>query len=387
MGATLKAFFQKPTTIIGIAAAIMFQLIFSIVWMTGYSGVTDNTSKLSIAIVNEDAGFGKPVAERLQANLPFAVRTESSLEEAKRKLNERETHLVLLIPADFSQRLQSPGQKGELQYWINESNPALIKSIMTGVSASVTAMVNKEAVAAGAQTAFRQMNVPAEQAQNLAQGLAEKVTASVQSTNPVSGMNNQMVPMMLVLASYVGAMILSMNLQQSSVMMGSKIGRWSKFAARAAINGIAAVLTSLVGASFVLMLGGQAEHGFWALWGFLALTLLTFLFFSQTFLLLLGNGGMALNIVALSAQLVSSGAMVPRELLSGFYYKLGEFLPATYAVEGGMNLLFGGPGVSGAALGLVLILSASFAAGLLITALRKEKAAPSAEPARAQLAH
>jgi YhgE/Pip-like protein len=374
MGNALKAFLQKTPTKIGIATAIMFQLIFSIVWMTGYDGVSNNTSHLKIAIVNEDAGLGKQIAEQIGSGLPFQVSVEASVDEARQKLNDRDVQMVMHIPADFSKRLQTPGQKSELQYWVNESNPAMIKSVMSGVAANVTAAVNKQAVAAGAQAVLTQMNVPAAQAQSTAEALSEKVTANVQSTNPVTGMNNQMVPMMLVLASFVGSMIMGMNLQQASVMIGPKVARWHKFAARGVLNVAAAVVTALVGSSFVMLLGGQSAHGFMALWGFETLCLLAFMFFSQLFLLLLGNAGMLLNIIMLSAQLVSSGAMVPRELLSDFYYDLGRFLPATYAVEGNMNLLFGGPGMGGAAAGLVTVMLCSIAIGLLITALRKEKA-------------
>jgi uncharacterized phage infection (PIP) family protein YhgE len=97
------------------------------------------------------------------------------------------------------------------------------------------------------------------------------------------------------------------------------------------------------------------------------------MFFAQIFLLLFGNAGMLFNIVVLSAQLVSSGAMVPRELLSDFYHGLSLYLPATYAVQGNMNLLFGGPSVAGPSWGLLMIMLASVAVGVVITALKKER--------------
>ncbi|WP_445506119.1 hypothetical protein [Niallia sp. 03190] len=53
------ALLRQPTTIIGVVVAFMFQIIFSIVWMTGYNGITDNTKNLIIAIVNEDQGLGR----------------------------------------------------------------------------------------------------------------------------------------------------------------------------------------------------------------------------------------------------------------------------------------------------------------------------------------
>lgn len=75
----------------------------------------------------------------------------------------------------------------------------------------------------------------------------------------------------------------------------------------------------------VVALGGHVEKGFMALWSFESLFLLTFAFVAQMFLTLFGNAGMLFNIAMLSLQLVSSGAIVPRELLSNFYHSLSNF--------------------------------------------------------------
>ncbi len=371
----LRAFLKRPTTIVGIATALMFQLIFSLVWMTGYDGITDNASHLKISIVNEDSTVGKQISANLQQTLPFQLQAVTSLEDAKHQLDKREVQMVLYIPSEFTKQLQTSGQKGQLQYWINESNPAMIKSMMQSVAASVTANVNKEAIGAGAEAILVQMNTPAAQAKGIAQGLAEKVTADMHYINPVSNMSNQMIPMMMVLASYVGSMIMAMNIQQSSLQIGTAFTRMQKFTARAIINVVSAVGIALIGSSLVLLLGGHAVKGFLVMWGFQTLFLMCFMFFAQIFLLLFGNAGMLFNIVVLSAQLVSSGAMVPRELLSDFYHGLSLYLPATYAVQGNMNLLFGGPSVAGPSWGLLMIMLASVAVGVVITTLKKERSA------------
>jgi uncharacterized phage infection (PIP) family protein YhgE len=79
---------------------------------------------------------------------------------------------------------------------------------------------------------------------------------------------------------------------------------------------------------------------------------------------------MLFNIILLSVQLVTSGAMVPRELLSGFYRRVSDFLPATYAVEGNMNLMFGGPGLANSSWALVWIMLASIVLGVFAVAIR-----------------
>ncbi|SDE41405.1 YhgE/Pip N-terminal domain-containing protein [Paenibacillus sp. UNCCL117] len=373
----LRAYFKKPATIIGIVTAMMFQIIFSLIWMTGYNGITDHTGQLSIAVVNEDQGAGQKLGEQLAASLPFKITAGLNLEEAQAMLERREVQMVLHVPADFSKRLQSQGQQAELAYTINESNPMMIKSMMQSVASGITATAGKQATVQGTEVVLKQANVPAAQAQAIAQGVADKVTSTIAYTNPVAGMNNQMVPMMLVLASYVGSMIMGMNLQQATMMLGTGISRWSKFGARVLINVGSSVLIALVGTSLVIAMGGQHAGGFVSLWLFQALFLLTFMFFSQMFLIVFGMAGMLFNIAMLSVQLVSSGAMVPRELLGSFYHALSEYLPATYAVNGGMNLLFGGPSVGGEAQMLAVILVVCAGVGLAATALRKEAPQPS----------
>ncbi|NUU62078.1 YhgE/Pip domain-containing protein [Paenibacillus agri] len=368
----LKAYLKKPATIVGVVMLLMFQVIFSIIWMTGYKGINENTTKLSIAIVNEDQGAGAKISEQLASSLPFHMVTGMNLEEAKGSLERREVQMVLQVPADFSQQLQSQGQQAELRYTINESNPMMIKSVMQSVAAQITATVGKQVTIQGTEAVLKQANVPAAQAQGIAQGVVDKVNANMTFTNPVQGMNNQMVPMMMVLASFVGAMIMGMNFQQATDMIGPGISKWSKFGARVVINVSSAIVVSLIGSSLIAGLGGQHAGGFISVWLFQALFLLTFMFFAQMFLIVFGMAGMLFNMTLLSLQLVSSGAMVPRELLSGFYQGLGHYLPATYAVDGLMNLLFGGPSVVSDVLLLVAILAASLFVSLAATGLRKQ---------------
>ncbi|WP_424767981.1 YhgE/Pip domain-containing protein [Paenibacillus sp. sgz302251] len=370
----LQAFMKRPTTWVGIITAFMFQVIFSVIWMTGYNGVTDRVDQLRIAVVNEDQQMGLSITSGFLQNLPFDMQQADSLDSAKQQLDERELQMVVFIPADFTQKAMEEGGTASIQYFINESNPALIKSIMSGAAAQMTAEVNRQAVAGGVQTVLGNMSLPTEQIAAAAQSLSQRVTADIQSTNVVNGMNNQMVPMMMVLASYVGAMIMGMNLEQSSMAISATVGRWRRFGARTIINVAAAVLVSLVGSSLLALFGGQMEQGFLHLWLFQMLFMLTFIFVSQMFLYLFGMAGMLFNIMLLSAQLVSSGAIVPRELLSDFYTKLSAALPATYAVDGNMNILFGGPSVGADAAGLAIIGIIAAAVSFLAVGMKRQAA-------------
>lgn len=338
----MSTLLKSPQMKVGIAAALMFQVIFSLIWMTAYNGVNDRVGHFKIAVVNEDQGMGKVLLEELQAKLPFAMDSYGASGEAMNALEQREVQMVMTIPSDFSAKLQKPGEAAVLDYRINGSNAAMVKSVMESAAGTVTQMVGKTASLQGTEKVLQEMNMPEEQAVQTALALTGKVESRVETVHPVEGMNNQMVPMMLVLASYVGAMIMGMNMQQAVMTAGKQLSRIGLFGARIMINVGAAFVISLVGTTLVYSLGGQFEQGFAAFWLFQCSFVLTFLFFSQMFLILFGMAGMLFNITVLSLQLVTSGALVPRQLLSSFYSTLGDYLPATYAVEGLMNIQFGG---------------------------------------------
>ncbi|GFZ78466.1 hypothetical protein GCM10008018_24930 [Paenibacillus marchantiophytorum] len=377
MKQAISEFLKQGTTKVGIITAITFQLLFSIIWMTGYAGVSDNTGNLKIAIVNEDQAMGGKIVQNLQANLPFKSEVIASNEQAQQMLDDREVQMVMKIAGDFTKQLQTAGQTAPITYTINESNPSMTKSVMQAVAGNITSTVNKEAVAAGATAVLTQMNpkLPAEQAGQIGQGLATKVTSDIQSTNKVKDMPNQMLPMMLVLASIVGTMIMGMNFSVSTKMLGASVSKGGLLGARIIVTVAAAIVVGLISAIMVVSLGGHVEKGFMALWGFESLFLLTFAFVAQMFLTLFGNAGMLFNIAMLSLQLVSSGAIVPRELLSNFYHSISNAFPATYAVNGAMNILFGGPGATKEVGFLFLIAGIALVVDIAVVFVKKTKAA------------
>lgn len=373
MSKVLISFFKKPSTIIGVLAAIMFQLIFSIVWMTGYAGVSERIDKMTIGIVNEDSILGNDLQAQISEQIPFQVKAFTSLELAKEELNQRQVYMILRIPSTFTEELQSPGQ-ATLHFILNESNSQMVQSVMNALSASMASNINKQSVIMGLQ-AFISENeqVPIEQSFVLAERLAERVISEEEIINPVASFSSQMIPLMLVLASYVGAMIMSMNVQQSAALLRSSLPRWQSFLARGIINVAAAVIVGLVGSTMIHILGAPIKQGFLVLWAFQSLFMMSFLFIAQIFLILFGTAGMLVNIIILSVQLVSSGAMIPRDLLSDFYFKLSEFLPATYAVDGMMYILFGAANLSADVWALFWITLGAIGIGALAAALPLKK--------------
>jgi len=367
----IRHFLKKQTTIAGIITALMFQVIFSVIWMTAYKDVNANVENLHITVVNEDAELGSTILGFLTESIPFQIVEQQQLASAQEQLNERETQLILHIPATLSQNIQSQDSPATLSFYLNESNPAMISTLMNGVADKIVTSVNQQAVGHAVTGVLTNMQMPEQQAAVIGEGLSERVTGEVEVLHPITNMASQMVPMMMVLASYVGAMIMGMNFEQSAMMIGPALNKWKKFAARSLLNVAAAILVSLLGTTLVILLGGQHVEGFVTVWLFQALFVATFMFTAQIFLLLFGVPGMLFNIILLSLQLVSSGAMVPRELLNDFYSGLSLLMPATYAVEGMMNILFGGPGIGAIVSHLLIILGTVIVLGLAAVALKK----------------
>ncbi|HHY21734.1 MAG TPA: ABC transporter permease [Bacilli bacterium] len=346
MSSTIKAFIKNPLALVGIAIALLFQIIFSVIWMTGYNGVTERTDNLSIALVNDDDAMPQTFIAQLKEGLPFHIEESNRLEEAQVALNERNVQMVVHIPADFSTALQTSKEPVSMQYYINESNPAQVKSVMQSVAKEITHQLNKQSIFMSATMLLKETAVPEQAQPVIAQSLSEKVTSEFHFSNVVTDMSNQMVPMMFVLAAFVGSMLMASNFNQVAVVLKFNHSKWQLFFTRVLLHAGAALAITLLSTSLILLLGAQTASSFVSIWLFQALSMFTFMIVAQMFLLLFGMAGMILNIITLSLQLVSSGALVPRELLSNFYQQLGNFLPATYAVEGKMNLLFGGVGLT-----------------------------------------
>ncbi|QJC53676.1 ABC transporter permease [Paenibacillus albicereus] len=381
MNQAFKAFLQRPTTKAGIATALLMQVVFSIIWMTGYSGVSDRIDQLAIAVVSEDRQAGDQLAQQLVQQLPFRMEQADSLAAARQELDEREVQMVVHIPADFTASVSDPQGKASLHYLLNESNPVMIKNVMSSVASQITAEANARAAAQGIQGALAAQGMPQEAAAAAAGSLAQRVEAELESMHVVDGMNNQMVPMMLVLASWVGAMIMALNFFQSGLAIAHSTTKWQRFGAQTSLTVVIAFAVSLVSAGLLTALGGQMESGFLSVWLFMLLVLLSFMLVAQMVLQVLGMAGMFLNIILLSMQLVSSGAMLPRELLPPFYHGIGEWLPATRAVEGMMSLLFGGPSAGPDVLALALTGAAALVVSLAAVALKKGML-PAARPAQ-----
>ncbi|MFJ8530828.1 YhgE/Pip domain-containing protein [Bacillus sp. NPDC094106] len=336
---TLKQFLKIPGTYVGVIVALAFQLIFFCVWLTAYDGVNERADQMHIAIVNQDTNMGSKVAEGLQKNLPFQVTKEKSMEKAKEEMNAHAYDMIIEIPTSFSKDVSEKG-KTDLTFHINQANAMMAKQMMEGVAKQVRDNVNKEISNYKQQAVAGKLQAMGPGSVEAIKGLTEdSVGFTIHKVNDAKGFSVNMVPLMIVLASFVGAMIMSMELSKVAKQVG---GSWDNYLSRQVINTAVSILLACITIGLMKVFQIEAQETVWNVWVFQAIVFFAFLSLTQMFITLFGNAGMLFNIISLSLQLVSSGVMVPHAMLSKTYQTIGELFPATYAANGYYTIIFGG---------------------------------------------
>ncbi|MGA3677095.1 YhgE/Pip domain-containing protein [Lysinibacillus agricola] len=385
----LQALFKIRETYIGIAITVAFQLIFFSVWMTAYDGVNDRTENLKIGLISEDTEMGQQVANEIQATLPFTIEKFTSLNEAEQKLNEREIQMILHIPNDFTSQLQA-GQEAEIIYSINQANASIAKNMMEGVAKQLTEEINHTIYPkqqGKTVEVFSQKFSQLPMEQNTAQQINETVATTIMSvkdraidstiikTNNVEEFAANFVPLMVIISSFVGAMVMIMQHQQAAQLVQDTISKWQLFLARQIINIGVAFTLPLLTIGLMHLFNISSEQSFFSIYLFQALMFWAFLCLAQAFVIMFGNLGMIFNICALSIQLVTSGVLVPQTMLSDFYNKLASLLPATYGADGYYTIIFGGSAdnlISNSS-SLGIIIAVTLAISTIVVALKREK--------------
>ncbi len=385
----LQALFKIRETYIGIVATIAFQLIFFSIWMTAYDGINDRTDNLTIGYISEDAAFGQEVIDGLKKSLPFASKDFTSIERAEKDLENRYIHMIIHIPAEFTAQLKA-GKEANIIYFINQANASLAKTMMEGVAKQTTNEVNHQLypVQQGEIVkAFSQQFSQLPMEQNSALLVQDTVTTTIMGvkdrivestiikTNDAKGFAANFVPLMVIISSFVGAMVMIMQHQQAAQMVQDSVSKWSLFFARQLLNFAVAFILPLLTIGLMQLFAISSDESLFTIYFFQAFMFWAFLCLAQVFVILFGNLGMIFNICALSLQLVTSGVLVPNAMLSDFYHRVASLLPATYGADGYYTIIFGGNTESlisnSSALGMIIVVTLAIA--IIAVALKKPK--------------
>lgn len=352
----LQTLLRIRETYIGIVAAIAFQLIFFTIWMTAYDGVNERADQLSIGLLTEDTEMGSQIVKDMKDNIPFTLKEYSSMKDAEQALNERQINMIMQIPANFTKQLRA-GEKAEIIYSINQANASVAKNMMDGVAKQLTEEMNQMLYPLQQNQAievFSQQFAQLPFEQNTSQQINESVQttmktvkdhavdATIVKTNDVEGFAANFVPLMVIISSFVGAMVMIMQHQQAAQMVQSSVSKWQLFFARQLLNIGVALTLPLLTIGLMHLFTISSNESFLSIYFFQSVMFLAFLCLAQVFVILFGNIGMVFNICALSLQLVTSGVLVPKTMLSEGYQQIAALLPATYGADGYYTIIFGG---------------------------------------------
>lgn len=385
----LQALFNIRETYIGIFATIAFQLIFFTIWMTAYNGINDRAENLTIGIISDDSSVGQEVINGLKESLPFATKDFTSIEQAEKDLNQRHINMIIHIPADFSAQIQA-GAEANIIYSINQANASLAKTMMESVANQATEEVNHslyplqqgEIIKTFSQQ-FSQLPLEQNTALKIQDTVAttimsvkdQTVKSTIIKTNEVKGFAANFVPLMVIISSFVGAMVMIMQHQQAAEIVQHTVSKWSLFFARQLVNIAVAFILPLLTIGLMHLFSISSAENFFTIYFFQAFMFWAFLCLAQVFVIVFGNLGMVFNICALSLQLVTSGVLVPNAMLSDFYHRLASLLPATYGADGYYTIIFGGSSESlrNNSSSLAIIIAVTLVIASIAVALKKSK--------------
>ncbi|WP_366248933.1 ABC transporter permease [Terribacillus aidingensis] len=368
----MKGYLKEKTTWIGIATALAFLMIFLCVWLTAYHDVEDRIGNLRIGIVVQDEQFETGHVEKLKEAIPFRMEQFSEVDEAKKELEGHNLDMVMIIPSHFIQ--DSMAQGAEVRYIINQAAPSMSKQAMESAANNITDKMDEQLLSQR-NTGLNPDDVESLRKKSDSIHAVQPIIEKIHETKAFAA---SMIPLLITLASFVGSMLLSLNLYSSASKLREHYPAWRIFLSRFILQALLSIVFAVVTICSISGFGFVIHGSLFLVIIFQGLVYFTFMNTSMMFLVIFGPAGMIFNILVLSVQLVTAGIIVPRELLSDFYKELGSYLPATYGTEGYFSIIYGGLGLQREINMLLLILSVTLLIMILklgVEIIRKSKKA------------
>jgi len=332
----------------GAIGAIFMGIFYAVamlgIFLPGYSAIPGNIDKLPIAIVNDDTGeYGAKIADQLQEKLPFKkIEMDLTNKKALKDLEHNDLALVVHIPKTFSKNMQKGETSSSIDFTINEAGATTVSSSINSV---ITAINNQFSTQFSQQTAegiLMNVNVPKEQAAELAKKIETSYVGNVVKINEMpDGMNNNMLPMFLTMAGYTGAMIGAMQLV--GVFKGSreKASKTRLFCYVQLTALLVAVVSSLAGTGIAYLINKPSGSLFFSVLGHQILNYMVCFNFTAILIFLVGEVGMIFNLPILLIQTLANGATISRDMMYLPYKWMSYISPMYYSVQGYFADLYG----------------------------------------------
>lgn len=365
-----KQFIKSKGAIASIFMGIFYAVAMLGIFLPGYTALPGNMDELKIALVNDDKGEASAqIATQLQESLPFKeIDTDLTNKKALKELEKNEYALVIHIPENFSEDAQS-GKGTNIDFTVNEASATMVSSAMSSVVTEINKQLSTSFSQQTAQGILMQFNVPEEQAKELATQIENSYTGNYVVMNDVpNGMHNNMLPMFITMASYVGAMIAAMQLVGSFKANRGKASKTRLFIyvqLTALIIAILSMVATLIisfsitdiDLDILLPVAGQQILVYMAAFNLCAIPIF-----------LVGEGGMVLNIPILLMQTLANGATMPRDMMYAPYEWMSYISPMYYSVQAYLSTMFGSISPTPYILGLAAVCLGAMLINALIAA-------------------
>ncbi|WP_277587594.1 YhgE/Pip domain-containing protein [Psychrobacillus antarcticus] len=371
--------FKKFTRLQGFGASVFMGIFYAVVmlliFLIGYTALPGNMDQLKIAIVNDDAGeSGAKIASQLGESLPFEFQSNLSNEKAMDKLEDNKLALVIHIPENFTENAQK-GESAQIDFTVNEASATMVSSTMKSIVTEINNQLSASFSTQTAQGILMSMNVPEEQAAQMAEQIDQAYVGNYVITNDVpDGMYNNMLPMFLTMACYVGAMIAAMQLVQAYKQSRGQASRFKLFGYVQISALIIAVVSSIFAVGIAFLIADLDSGILFKVFGQQVLLYMVAFNFCAIFTFLIGEAGMILNIPVLLTQTISNGATMPRDMMYGYFDVASYITPMYHSVQSYFAVMFGSTEQSPFLWGLVLVgVGAALINFLIVTFLHKKE--------------
>ncbi|WP_175074114.1 YhgE/Pip domain-containing protein [Terribacillus sp. AE2B 122] len=372
-------FLKSKGAIGAIFMGILYAVFMLGIFLPGYSAIPGNVDQLKVAIVNDDAGeVGTTIADQLSENLPFKdIETDLTNKQALDDLEKNDLALVVHIPENFSENVQSGEASSSIDFTINEAGATTVSSTMSSVVGQINNQLSAQFSQQTAEGVLMNFNVPEDQAAALSDQIETAYQGNVVTINEMpDGMNNNMLPMFLTMAGYVGAMIGGMQLVGAFKESQGKASRTRLFLYVQLTALLIAVFAALVATGIVYLVNDPSGDLFFGMLGQQILNYMVCFNFTAIFIFLLGQGGMILNLPILLMQTLANGATITRDMMYAPYEWMSHISPMYYSVQAYFANLFGSTSPSPFIWSMVAVGAAAMLINIIIVVfLHKPKAA------------
>lgn len=366
----MKSLYANKKLLLGTLIPIAFSLVLLYLYLPAFNGIKKKLDEINVVIVNEDTDIGVEVSKQIEKNAPFTLIEETSMDKAMKQLENKEAHMIIEIPADFTTQIIKGNP--EITFIIDEARQSIIKSAMEDAAKQITQLLNEKShemtkgkTLAGIEEFYSNLestipnNEPLLQSKEVViqalEGLKYKsINENIIKINENNHSLNTVLPLLIFLTIFISALIRSLLYEREVKFMQLKLSSWHIFLHKQLLNLVASMLYPLAIILILNSFGVKIMANYVTLWLFLTIAFYMFSVFIQVFLDLFKFIGVGLLVLLLLFQILVSGIILPTELVTKYYTWASPILPATYFADGILGIFYSNTSIGNALIGLTI---------------------------------